>query len=249
MTDVSSGIGAGAGSGHIPHQAEVSGKESVDGNLQAGEAASAKETTPVTARGFTAENTVSHEGRNPLDAPVGTGKVRLPVPERNLSDVTPDIQEELDNAAAGLNMFSMDSIFDQDGDGVSALDEFIAAAEAGDPRDFPTFLAEEGLEGLNVEQLIEFEETASDVFIHMSNIESAPPEVMAELKGMMNDAERALASGNIEDVAAILSRIQTKLRDSRIKFDQESLNAAKLAREQKSAERGDKLVEALKKME
>jgi len=203
--------------------------------------------------GFAQENTIAHEGRNPIEDGIRTGfNVDLPAPTRDVADTTPEIQEELANSTAGLERYSVEGVFDQDGDGVSAIDEVLADLAAGkvDSEEALTArIAEEGLEGFDLESLMAFEEVSSDVQMRMAAIESAPPELMKELNGLMGDAERALSMGNIEDVAAILSRIQTKLRDERIKFDQESLIASKEARESVHAGRVEKLVEAIKKME
>ena len=208
--------------------------------------------TEQVGAGFSKENTVAHEGKNPLkNFSAGGIQVNLPVPTRNVSDATPQIQAELDNAAGGMDKFSIGSIFDQDGDGTSAIDELIADISAGkiEDGDLSARISEEGLGGMDIEGLMVFEERASDVFTQMSAIKSAPPEVMSQIDSLAKDAERALAMGNIEDVAGILAKIQTQLRDTRIKFDQEALQTAKQARENTHTQRVEKLVKAIEKMD
>lgn len=220
-------------------------------NYQA-ETAQKSEKTEQIGSGFSQENTVAHEGKNPLEKfAAGGPQINLPVPTRDVSDATPEMQKELENATGAMANFSIDSIFDQDGDGVSAIDEVIADLAAGkiDSEDALTArIAGEGLEGMDIEGLMVFEERASEVFMQVNAIESAPPEVMNKIKGLMDDAERALSMGNIEDVSAILAKIQTELKDTRIKFDQEALQSAKQARENTHSQRVGKLVKALDKM-
>ena len=79
-------------------------------------------------------------------------------------------------------------------------------------------------------------------------VESAPPEVMSELKAASGQLAKAMLTGDIEDVARILSEVQTKLGDTRIKFDEQAIRTSRLRRSQLHKVRIGKLSEALEKM-
>ncbi len=100
----------------------------------------------------------------------------------------------------------------------------------------------------NPEQLIELQGKTLEVFDKIGAIKSAPPEVLADLKEASGKLTNAMLSGNMEDVARMLSEIQTKIGDTRIKFDEQAIRTSRLKRSQLHTARIGKLQEALEKM-
>ncbi|WP_165767129.1 type III secretion system translocon subunit SctE [Parendozoicomonas haliclonae] len=96
--------------------------------------------------------------------------------------------------------------------------------------------------------LLNMQNEVMGVMERVSGIISAPPEVMADLKAASAQLTQSMLSGDIEDVARILSEVQTKLQDTRIKFDEQAIQTSRLKREQAHTERIGKLTEALDKM-
>ena len=97
-------------------------------------------------------------------------------------------------------------------------------------------------------KLLELQNETMDAFDRIMAIESAPPDVMQQLKADSGRLAKAMLSGDIEDVARILSEVQTKLADTRIKFDEQAIRTSRLKRQQVHKERIGKLSEALEKM-
>ena len=97
--------------------------------------------------------------------------------------------------------------------------------------------------------IISLEQETAEVFDKILAIKSAPPEVMEQLKVASHKLSQAVLSGDIEDIARMLSEVQTKLQDTRIKFDEQAIRTGRLKRQMISQERVNKLSKALKKME
>lgn len=93
------------------------------------------------------------------------------------------------------------------------------------------------------------QEQALDVFDRVLAIESAPPELMAEIKAATDKLGQAILTGDVEDIARMLMEVQTKLQDTRIKFDEQAIRTSRLKRSQIHKSRIDKLSDALEKME
>ena len=115
-----------------------------------------------------------------------------------------------------------------------------SVASAGKPG------ATEGVEETN--GLVALQQETTEVFDKILAIKSAPPEVMEELKAASHQLSAAVLNGDIEDIARMLSEIQTKLQDTRIKFDEQAIRASRLKRQMISQERVQKLSKALEKM-
>ncbi|GAA4648419.1 hypothetical protein GCM10023116_06880 [Kistimonas scapharcae] len=91
-------------------------------------------------------------------------------------------------------------------------------------------------------------DTALDVMAHVGAIESAPKELMDDIKATATKAFNALLTGDVEDAARWLMEVQTKLQDNRIKFDSEAIQANKLRQQQTHENRMDKLFKQLEKL-
>ncbi|MCY4328905.1 MAG: type III secretion system translocon subunit SctE [Endozoicomonadaceae bacterium] len=214
----------------------------------------ARETAEVSEvrLGFREENSIEHRREDPTEATSQRSSIRLPKPERSIADATPEMQEELDNSTGRMANMSLAGVFQPDEDGFSAfntLTQQLATAEGPDGATASMPVSEEIVGGLTSEQLIAFDEQASDVFTRVVAIKSAPPEVLDRINSLNNEAMIAIQSGNLEDVSALLAKIQTELQDTRIQFDQEALKTAQQTRKMQSQERIHKLKEAIKKAE
>ena len=97
--------------------------------------------------------------------------------------------------------------------------------------------------------LAKLQEQALDVFDKVLAIESAPPELMAEIKAATDKLGQAILTGDVEDIARMLMEVQTKLQDTRIKFDEQAIRTSRLKRSMVHKSRVDKLSTALEKME
>ena len=91
-------------------------------------------------------------------------------------------------------------------------------------------------------------DTAMDVMAHVGAIESAPPELLDDIKATAAKALNAVLTGNVEDAARWLMEVQTKLQDNRIKFDSEAIQANKQRQQQIHESRMDKLFKQLEKL-
>ena len=104
-------------------------------------------------------------------------------------------------------------------------------------------------QGMDPERLVAMQEETLLVFDKVTAIESAPPDVMASLKGSTEKLAQALVTGDIEDIARLLTEIQVKLEDTRIKFDEQAIRTSRLKRSQIHEQRMNKLTQAIEKME
>ena len=85
----------------------------------------------------------------------------------------------------------------------------------------------------------------ADVMAHVEAIESAPKEVMDGIRSSANKALSAILTGDVEEAAQWLMEVQTKLQDTRIKFDSESIRANQLKHKQIHNDRMSKLSKQL----
>ena len=99
-----------------------------------------------------------------------------------------------------------------------------------------------------VKNIGQLQDQAIDAAAHISAITDAPKEVMEELKSLSTGAFQKLLTGNVEDTLRILTEIQTKLQDSRIKFDQEAIQSHKQKMQNTHEQRIDKLHKQLEKL-
>ena len=234
------------------------GKVTLPSETRTGQAGAAD----TVGRGFTDQNTIAHGGANALSQNGDSRTVRLPVPGVAVSDATAQTQDELNQATAGFgalfNSNADDDVFDHilrsqlnrvDGNNGGSLE---ATGETANINAAMQQIKQEalavGLEHVLTPEEILVEES-TDVFFKMTAITDAPPEVLDNINRLSGDLNRALELGSMEDIAAILSKIQTELQDTRIQFDQESLQANKIRREQVHEGRVEKLAEAIKKMD
>ncbi len=91
-------------------------------------------------------------------------------------------------------------------------------------------------------------DTALDVMAHVGAIESAPKELLDDIKSTAVKALNAVLTGNVEDAARWLIEVQTKLQDNRIKFDSEAIQANKQRQQQIHENRMEKLFKQLEKL-
>lgn len=213
-----------------------------------------KETAEVNqvGLGFTDKNSIEHKEADSREIASQRASIRLPEPERSVADATRQMQEELEGSTEGLEHFSLSGMLTADEEGVSAFDTLtqqLAPAEGIEGADAQMPVSEEIANGLTMDQLVAFDEQASDVLTRVAAIESAPPEVLQRINGLTQEAMLAIQSGNLEDVSALLSRIQTELQDTRVKFDKEALLSAQETRKAQSQQRIEKLQKALEKAE
>ncbi|MCY4472645.1 MAG: type III secretion system translocon subunit SctE [Kistimonas sp.] len=99
------------------------------------------------------------------------------------------------------------------------------------------------------ERLAALQDETLHIFDKVAAIESAPPEVLSELKGASEQLAQALVTGDIEDIARLLTEIQVKLQDTRIKFDEQAIRSSRLKRSQIHDQRIGKLSQAIAKMD
>ncbi|WP_281646113.1 type III secretion system translocon subunit SctE [Parendozoicomonas sp. Alg238-R29] len=103
-------------------------------------------------------------------------------------------------------------------------------------------------QGTDAKTLTALQDETLHTFDKVLAIKSAPPELLAELKGATEKLSAAMLTGNVEDIARMLSEIQTKLQDTRLKFDEQAIRTSRLKRSQIHESRIGKLAEAMKKM-
>ena len=101
----------------------------------------------------------------------------------------------------------------------------------------------------DVGKALKLQDQAFDALDHINNIKSGPPEQVAAFKEAGQRLNEAMLSGDIEDVARILSEVQTKIQNTRMQFDQEAIQASRVKREILHTERIGKLAEAIEKIE
>ncbi len=100
----------------------------------------------------------------------------------------------------------------------------------------------------DVEKVIKLQGDAFNALDRIANITGGPPETIAALKEAGNRLNQAMLTGDVEDVARILSEVQTKTQDIRMKFDEQAIRTSRQKREMVHGERIGKLTEALAKM-
>ncbi|MCL6270564.1 type III secretion system translocon subunit SctE [Sansalvadorimonas sp. 2012CJ34-2] len=232
------------------------------------------QTAEHVGRGFSNKNSVSHQRNAKFkgDAAGRERSVRLPKPTVDPAKVTnPALQAQI---AQGIDttelVFTFEDILselasseEQDGadSDVSATGLFSSTRQKGGSRQGGGDQSgyQGGQQQVSFEQpaagvtdeaqkLAAMEQEALHVFDKVLAIESAPPEVMEQLKASSAKLADAVLSGNIEDVARMLSEVQTKLQDTRIKFDEQAIRTSRLKRSQVSQQRIEKLTEALEKL-
>ena len=244
---------------------------------KAGQSGRARATDHV-GRGFSNSNTVSHkEGRTHAQGGGRNERaVRLPTPKVDpVKVVTPEMQAQIAQSMDTTEMlFTFDELLNQ----LNAESEELEKSETsgvstvyGSSRKKKTSQQQGGDSGGRSpdgqQRTSDFLQTASSlvngadgktlenlqdetlhVFDKVLAIESAPPEVMADLKAVTAKLTEAMLTGNVEDMARMLMEVQTKLQDTRIKFDEQAIRTSRLKRSQVHENRINKLTEALAKM-
>lgn len=80
---------------------------------------------------------------------------------------------------------------------------------------------------ITVEQFDEFATAFEDVYVKIGAIEEAPPSLLREIQAEFSKFMRLAMNGDqpldIDSATTMLTAIQTKLQDNRIKFDQETI--------------------------
>lgn len=91
----------------------------------------------------------------------------------------------------------------------------------------------------------------TDVFNKVANITSIPKNLQKDLqKDLQAFTLRFLGEGktiDVDEATMMLMRIQTQLQDNRIQFDQENIKIGKIAKEQASEKRMNKILESIEK--
>ena len=218
-----------------------SGVEGMPSPVQQQSVKEAEAASVTLSPGFDQQNTVSRDSENVSTLiNFDNRKISLPPPTVDVSNTNFVMQEEVDGALGQMNFFP--SLIETS----SERSENTVDGEAALTPDIATIFSMAS--NLDDKEMDVFVDQTLDIATRLSAIESAPPEVLEKINGLMGEAADALNFGNIEDVAAILSRVQTELRDTRIKFDSQAIQAAKESRADISQNRIAKLEKALKKM-
>ncbi len=100
----------------------------------------------------------------------------------------------------------------------------------------------------DVQRLIALEDGLNEVTDKIAYITHAPPGTMERLIGLRSDAMQAFSIGDMDTVAMLLAKIQTELKDTQLKFNQEGLKIAEQKRKVHQDERSVKLVETVEKL-
>ncbi|MBE8215834.1 MAG: hypothetical protein HAW67_00490 [Endozoicomonadaceae bacterium] len=129
------------------------------------------------------------------------------------------------------------------------LDQLIKAASQQDEAAFTDLATQFNIESPeNIMQMITASEDMIDIEAHIQNIESAPPEVMKKLMSLQLEMTQKMSVGDIDSVSQLISEVQTKLKDTQIKFNQEGIILAQAKNKSLSEQRTVKMVETLKKL-
>ncbi|MTI14150.1 type III secretion system translocon subunit SctE [Sansalvadorimonas verongulae] len=244
---------------------------------KAGKSGSAKAADHV-GRGFSNSNTVSHkEGATRAQAGGRHERaVRLPAPTVDpVKVVTPEMQAQIAQSLDTTEMlFTFDELLNQlnaeseeleNGETQGSSTVYGASRKkktgqqqggdsggrnSGAQQNTPDFMnaASSLVQGTDGKTLEKLQDETLHVFDKVLAIESAPPEVMTELKAATEKLTKAMLTGNVEDMARMLMEIQTKLQDTRIKFDEQAIRTSRLKRSQVHENRISKLSSALSKM-
>ncbi len=275
---MSNGIHNQPGSGTHNPPPGVSGTGGAGTNVQHETAVGNTPASDQVGRGFSRDNSVSfsasegkQQGAYHRDRPVP-----LPAPTFDHAKVTPEIQAQFAHLGESTELFTFDELLDhlstdrddestEEGSSVNTPYGFAPKTKGqgqrgGDSRgrdsgdsqiDTQVFVnggAKLAANAENAEQLVDLYDQTFDVLDKISSIESAPPKVLEGLQASGDRLSQAVLKGDIENIALILAEVQTKIQNTRIKFDEEGIRANRLQRKQTHQERIGKLNKSLAKL-
>lgn len=215
-------------------------------------------------RGFSIDNSVSvhyasfHDEATPTKAASGNGRtVRLPEPQIDPTKaVSPEVLSQLylsqsiqDSAMHSLILENRKSSSAQEeqGEGESSYsiggsgNKELAEMLLGSVKNLDTIEEDVG-------KVFQLQANAFDVLDKTNNIKSGPPEEVAALRKAGKNLNQAMLSGDIEDMARILSEVLIKTQNACVQFHHEAIESNRLKRKQLHTERISKLREALEKI-
>ncbi|MCK5893908.1 MAG: type III secretion system translocon subunit SctE [Endozoicomonadaceae bacterium] len=227
--------------------------------------AGVKAVKEVAGRGFSEVDSVSR--LNNMDVPksrLDKNKITLPLPKLTTSNVTYDVIDEVDGSLKDVNAFKeLGKVFSQSkgdvGEGKLTAHEQVLSkkiqdniATIGKPESQPvselSSVDIKRLEAIEPKQLTKLVGDVENIMMYVGAIKSGPKELLGEIKTAALKAMNAVLTGNVEDAAVWLMEVQSKLQDTRIKFDVESLNITKLEQKQGLAKRLASLTTQMEKL-